>query len=114
MILETFSLRLNWSTDGGALLGVNSLQPPSHCATLLNREDWKTPLYVVGHKGAVTVVCSNPVLFQGKEPEDTEPTACFALGAQARQILPILSETKFDKLCARQCLPHDSLVCDSG
>ena len=83
MISETFSLRLNWSTDGSNLLAVNSLHSPSHCACILSREKWDSPpLNVVGHRGAVTVVQCNPVLFQSKDPEDKEPNSCFALGAQ--------------------------------
>lgn len=84
MILETFSLRLNWSTDGSALMGVNSLHPPSHCACILNREQWDAPLKVVGHRGAVTVVRFNPILFQSEDPKDDDPTTCFALGSQVR------------------------------
>ena len=87
MILETFSLRLRWSTDGGALLAVNSLQRPAHCASVLNREKWDAPLHVVGHRGAVTVVRFNPVMFENQEEGNTEPVTCFALGAQASKVL---------------------------
>lgn len=84
MIFETFSLRLSWSTDGSALLGANSYQPPSHCAAVLHREKWESPLTIVGHRGAVTVISFNPMLFKSREDGDTEPAECFALGAQVR------------------------------
>ena len=83
MILETFSLRLDWAVDGSALLAVNSLQPPSHTAAILPREKWEAPLYAVGHRGAVTAVGFNPVLFSSDKADDTEgPNLCYALGAQ--------------------------------
>ncbi len=83
MILETFSLRLNWAPDGNALIVANSLQPPNHCAAILRREHWDDPLHAVGHKGAVTVVSFNPVLFSSGKADDTDgPSPCYALGAQ--------------------------------
>jgi protein HIRA/HIR1 len=79
-VRETFSLRLSWNTDGSNILAVNSLQPPSHCACVVNRERWDADYSVVGHLGAVTVVRFNPLLFE--DPESDDPCSCFALGAQ--------------------------------
>ena len=90
-VRETFSLRLSWSTDGSSILAVNSLQPPSHCACVINRGRWDADYSVVGHQGAVTVVRFNPLLFQDPEGGD-EPVVCFALGAQVG-LDPLVSST---------------------
>jgi protein HIRA/HIR1 len=63
---------------------VNSLQAPSHCACVVNRGRWDADYSVVGHRGAVTVVRFNPLLFE--DPESDDPCSCFALGAQVASI----------------------------
>ena len=52
-ISHTFSLRLDWSPDGGHLAAVNSFQSPCHTVALLDRADWSFDFSMVGHRGAL-------------------------------------------------------------
>jgi hypothetical protein len=57
-ISRTFSLRLDWSPDGGHLAAVNSFQSPCHTVALLDRADWSFDFSMVGHRGAPEAPCA--------------------------------------------------------
>lgn len=63
----THVLRLNWSPDGQTLVSAHAMNNSGSVAQLIERDGWKTPRDLVGHRKAVTCVRFNPnILYQQK------------------------------------------------
>ncbi|KAH9270695.1 hypothetical protein BASA83_007055 [Batrachochytrium salamandrivorans] len=59
----SFFTRLSWSPDGATIAATNGESGSVCVAPLIQRQDWKSEDFFVGHKAAVEVASFNPRLF---------------------------------------------------
>ncbi|KAL5034539.1 hypothetical protein BDV3_004094 [Batrachochytrium dendrobatidis] len=65
----TFFTRLSWGPDGTVIAATNGESGSVCVAPLIQRQDWKSEDFFVGHKAAVEVASFNPRLFSQPSSE---------------------------------------------
>nr|KAJ3418910.1 HIR complex subunit [Polyrhizophydium stewartii] len=61
---SSFFTRLSWGPDGSAIVATNGESGSVCVAPLIQRQEWKSDAFLVGHKAAVEVASFNPKLFR--------------------------------------------------
>ena len=61
---SSFFTRLSWGPDGATIVATNGESGSVCVAPIVERQDWKSQSFLVGHKAAVEVSCFSPKLFK--------------------------------------------------